>query len=54
MSAEYAAERIADLIHDNLTELVDDPMEDARSGGYFFDVTLKGKTYEVLVQKVTR
>jgi hypothetical protein len=50
MSAEHVAEKINELITDDewATE-VDEPIEDVKSGGYFFDLTVKGKHYEVLV-----
>lgn len=50
MSAEYVAEKISDLISDDewATD-VDEPTEDAKSGGFFFDMTVKGRHYEVLV-----
>jgi len=50
MSAEYAAEKIIDLLHDSewVTD-IDEPTEDMRTGGFFFDFTTKGRHYEVLV-----
>jgi hypothetical protein len=49
MSAEYVAEKISELIADDewATE-VDEPIGNP-AGGWFFDLTVKGKHYEVLV-----
>ena len=50
MSAEYVAEKIAEMITDDDWALeIDEPTEDVKSGGFFFDMTVKGRHYEVLV-----
>jgi hypothetical protein len=54
MSAEYAAEKLLDAVAESIAidALDDEVTQDMRSGGYFFDFTAKGRTYQVLVQEV--
>ena len=54
MSAAYAAERIVQAIENGIpdAEFGVYPVEDMRTGGFFFDVEIKGRNYEVLVQEV--
>lgn len=55
MSAEYAAERLQDAINGlDDAESMGFTDEDIRTGGYFFGMHLKGRTYEVLVIEVNR
>lgn len=54
MSAEYATERLMDALAEIPAFQLHDsePCEDLRSGGQFFEFSLRGKTYEVLVTQV--
>jgi hypothetical protein len=50
VSAEYLAEKIAEMIQDDTwAQEISDVEEDVRSGGAFFDLTTKGRHYEVVV-----
>ena len=54
MSAEYVADRLMDSLPNGFDLNDSEPCEDLRTGGFFFDIEVEGKEYEVLVVEVRR
>lgn len=49
MNAEHAAAQIVDALADASIDVDGEITEDMRTGGFFFDLRLDGRSYEVLV-----
>lgn len=54
MSAEYMAEKVMDALADTGVDDLDNwAEENVRTGGFFFDLTHKGRHYQIEVTEVT-